>query len=87
MQIGKTIIVLHCYSLMLIHLTRLQLWCLNGDWEGVLKEMVVTLFGDFLLENFAVAVEFPKLSMVANQTTATVYPDNPLKPEIYLNKI
>jgi hypothetical protein len=50
MQIGKPIIV-RCYVLMLFHLTRLELlWCLNGDWEAVLKEMVVTVFGDCSLE-------------------------------------
>jgi hypothetical protein len=58
------------------------LWCLNGDWEAVFKERVVKLIGDL-----AVAVEFPKLSMMAKQTTATFCPDNPLNPEIYVNNI
>jgi len=50
MQTGKTIIV-HCYLLMPFHLTRLELlWCPNGDWEAVLKEMVFTVFGNCPLE-------------------------------------
>jgi hypothetical protein len=87
MQIGKTIIV-HCYLLMLFHLARLEfLWCLNGDWGSCLEGNGRDGVWRLSLKNFAVPVEFPKLSMMANHSTATFCPDNPLNPEIYLNNI